>query len=95
MEAVLSAESDVQFLHGMLEGMANIEARAYSLLTELGAAPLTKVSNLQIMNPIHLYVVYSRHMLARLLVGLMEHVDAVQVTHTLLEHERLHPTLLP
>ena len=40
----LAAESDVQFLHGMLEGMANIEARAYSLLTELGAAPLTKAS---------------------------------------------------
>ncbi len=37
------AESDVQFLHGMLEGMANIEARAYGLLRELGAAPLTKV----------------------------------------------------
>lgn len=36
-------ESDVQFLHGMLEGMANIEARAYNLLNELGAAPLTKV----------------------------------------------------
>ncbi|DBB14894.1 TPA: hypothetical protein ACH3X3_004495 [Trebouxia sp. C0006] len=36
-------ESDVQFLHGMLEGMANIEARAYGLLRELGAAPLTKV----------------------------------------------------
>jgi len=27
----------------MLEGMANIEARAYGLLRELGAAPLTKV----------------------------------------------------
>ncbi len=37
------ADSDVQFLHGMLEGMANIEARAYGLLRELGAAPLTKV----------------------------------------------------
>lgn len=36
-------DSDVQFLHGMLEGMANIEARAYGLLRELGAAPLTKV----------------------------------------------------
>ncbi|DBB14892.1 TPA: hypothetical protein ACH3X3_004493 [Trebouxia sp. C0006] len=36
-------ESDVQFLHDMLEGMANIEARAYGLLRELGAAPLTKV----------------------------------------------------
>ena len=42
---MLLAESDVQFLHGMLEGMANIEARAYSLLTELGAAPLTKASS--------------------------------------------------
>lgn len=36
-------DSDVEFLHGMLEGIANIEARAYSLLTELGADPLTKV----------------------------------------------------
>ena len=40
---VCCADSDVQFLHGMLEGMANIEARAYGLLRELGAAPLTKV----------------------------------------------------
>lgn len=29
----------------MLEGMANIEARAYNLLNELGAAPLTKVTS--------------------------------------------------
>lgn len=36
-------DSDVEFLHGMLEGIASIEARAYSLLTELGADPLTKV----------------------------------------------------
>ena len=41
---VWCADSDVQFLHGLLEGMANIEARSYSLLTELGAATLTKVS---------------------------------------------------
>ena len=35
----------MEFLHGMLEGMANIEARAYALLSELGADPLTKVTD--------------------------------------------------
>ena len=39
-----AADSDVEFLHGMLEGMASIEARAYGLLRELGADPLTKVT---------------------------------------------------
>ena len=39
-----AADSDVAFLHGMLEGMACIEARAYGLLRELGADPLTKVT---------------------------------------------------
>ena len=37
------ADSDVEFLHGLLEGMASIEAKAYGLLRELGADPLTKV----------------------------------------------------
>lgn len=40
---IAAADSDVEFLHGMLEGMASIEARAYGLLRELGADPLTKV----------------------------------------------------
>jgi D-ribulokinase len=31
------------FLHGLLEGMAKIEARGYQLLAELGATPLTAV----------------------------------------------------
>ena len=39
-----AADSDVEFLHGMLEGMASIEARAYGLLRELGADPLVKVT---------------------------------------------------
>ena len=33
----------VEFLHGLLEGIARIEARGYQLLQELGATPLTKV----------------------------------------------------
>lgn len=36
-------ESDVAFLHGLLEGIARIEARAYALLVEMGATPLTHV----------------------------------------------------
>ncbi|MEG4207711.1 FGGY-family carbohydrate kinase [Microcoleus sp. Pol7_A1] len=33
----------VEFLHGLLESIARIEARGYRLLQELGATPLTKV----------------------------------------------------
>ncbi len=33
----------VQFLHGLLESMARIEARGYQLLQELGATPLQRV----------------------------------------------------
>jgi len=36
-------DSDVAFLHGLLEGIARIEARGYALLAELGAAPVTQV----------------------------------------------------
>ncbi len=36
-------EDAVDFLHGMLESMARIEARGYELLQELGATPLTRV----------------------------------------------------
>ena len=36
-------DSDVVFLHGLLEGIARIEARAYRLLADLGATPLTQV----------------------------------------------------
>ena len=35
--------SDTLFLHGLLEGIARIEARGYALLANLGATPLTKV----------------------------------------------------
>lgn len=35
--------SDVAFLHGLLEGIARIEVRAYALLAELGATPVAKV----------------------------------------------------
>lgn len=38
-------ESDVEFLHGLLEGIADVEARAYGLLRDMGASPLTKVDN--------------------------------------------------
>mmetsp|Transcript_13837 Transcript_13837/g.35766 ORF Transcript_13837/g.35766 Transcript_13837/m.35766 type:complete len:501 (-) Transcript_13837:39-1541(-) len=36
-------ESDAQFLHGMLEGIAKAEAQAFSLLRDLGADPLCRV----------------------------------------------------
>jgi sugar (pentulose or hexulose) kinase len=34
---------DVEFLHGLLESLARIEAKAYALLAELGATPLGRV----------------------------------------------------
>ncbi len=37
------ADSQVDFLHGLLTGIAKIEARGYELLTELGATPLTAI----------------------------------------------------
>jgi sugar (pentulose or hexulose) kinase len=36
-------ESPVDFLHGILESIARIEARGYQHLQELGATPLTQV----------------------------------------------------
>ena len=36
-------DSPVEFLHGLLESMARIEARGYRLLQELGATPLSHV----------------------------------------------------
>jgi sugar (pentulose or hexulose) kinase len=36
-------DSDIEFLHGMLEGIANIEQQAYNSLSDLGAPPLTQV----------------------------------------------------
>lgn len=36
-------DSPVEFLHGLLEGMARIEVRGYRLLQELGATPLSRV----------------------------------------------------
>ncbi len=36
-------ESDVEFLHGLLESMARIEARGYELLQEFGATGLKRV----------------------------------------------------
>ena len=36
-------ENDVEFLHGLLESMARIEAKGYQLLQDLGATPLTQV----------------------------------------------------
>ncbi|GAB1543384.1 FGGY-family carbohydrate kinase [Scytonema sp. NUACC21] len=36
-------ESDVEFLHGLLESIARVEARGYQLLQELGADKLTRV----------------------------------------------------
>ncbi|MCL1470121.1 FGGY-family carbohydrate kinase [Argonema antarcticum] len=36
-------ENPVEFLHGLLESIARIEARGYQLLQQLGATPLTRV----------------------------------------------------
>ncbi len=36
--------SDAEFLHGLLESLARIEARGYARLTELGANPPTRVA---------------------------------------------------
>jgi xylulokinase len=36
-------DNPVEFLHGLLDSMARIEARAYQLLRDLGATPLTQV----------------------------------------------------
>lgn len=36
-------ETDAQFLHGLLEGIARIEARAYARLAELGATPVKRI----------------------------------------------------
>jgi sugar (pentulose or hexulose) kinase len=36
-------ENPVEFLHGLLESIARIEARGYQLLTQFGATPLTRV----------------------------------------------------
>ena len=33
----------MEFLHGLLESLARIEAHGYGLLTELGASPLLRV----------------------------------------------------
>ncbi|KAL0334683.1 UNVERIFIED_CONTAM: D-ribulose kinase [Sesamum radiatum] len=35
-------ESDVEYLHGILESIARIEAKGYNLLKELGATQLKK-----------------------------------------------------
>lgn len=35
--------SDAQFLHGLLEGIARIEAQGYALLAKLGATPVTRI----------------------------------------------------
>ncbi len=36
-------EDDAVFLHGILEGLTDIEARIYGLLADLGATPLKRV----------------------------------------------------
>lgn len=36
-------DDDATFLHGLLEGIAEVEAQAYRQLAELGASPLVKV----------------------------------------------------
>ena len=36
-------DSDVEFLHGLLQGLAHIEAAGYARLAELGAPPLERV----------------------------------------------------
>lgn len=41
------------FLQGLLEGIADIEAEAYALLTNLGATPLSKVTCIPIAVLLH------------------------------------------
>jgi sugar (pentulose or hexulose) kinase len=36
---------DVEFLHGLLQGLSRIEAEGYALLAELGATPLKTVTS--------------------------------------------------
>ena len=36
-------DSDVEFLHGLLQGLARIETAGYARLAELGAPPLMRV----------------------------------------------------
>ena len=36
-------DNAVEFLHGLLESMARIEAQGYALLQELGASPIQKI----------------------------------------------------
>eukprot|EP00245_Coleochaete_scutata_P002753 TRINITY_DN1384_c0_g1_i1.p1 TRINITY_DN1384_c0_g1~~TRINITY_DN1384_c0_g1_i1.p1 ORF type:complete len:556 (+),score=77.98 TRINITY_DN1384_c0_g1_i1:86-1669(+) len=36
-------ERDVEFLHGLLESMARIEAKAYKVLQEMGASPVKRI----------------------------------------------------
>ncbi len=36
-------DNPIEFLHGLLESMAKIEARGYALLQELGASPIQKI----------------------------------------------------
>lgn len=36
-------ESDVEYLHGILESIARIEGKAYNLLRDLGATPVEEV----------------------------------------------------
>ena len=36
-------DSDVEFLHGLLQGLANIETAGYARLAELGAPPLKRI----------------------------------------------------
>jgi sugar (pentulose or hexulose) kinase len=36
---------DAEFLHGLLESLARIEARGYGLLAELGATPVRRVDS--------------------------------------------------
>jgi D-ribulokinase len=38
-------DDDVQFLHGILQGLSHIEARGYARLAELGATPLKSVTS--------------------------------------------------
>ena len=42
---------DVLFLHGLLEGIATVEARTYMLLAEMGASTLSQVVALGVQHP--------------------------------------------
>ncbi|MEW6314340.1 MAG: FGGY-family carbohydrate kinase [Pseudomonadota bacterium] len=79
--------SDALFLHGLLEGMARIEARGYALLRELGATPARRVLSAGGGAKNQTWqVIRMRHL--RLPVAVAEHTDAAYGAARLARRER-------